>query len=88
MNHKMLTDRDLANDLIPKRLIPPTPEKFKDKAVQYVFDDEDEVTLTFKEVVEMITTARAVGPRMVPVMAMKSTVSQMVYPISNNKKPS
>lgn len=68
MNHKMLTDRDLANDLIPKRLIPPVPEKFKGKEVRYVFDDEDEVTLTFKEVVEMITTARGVGPRMVPVM--------------------
>lgn len=68
MNLQIVSDRDLANDLMPKRLLPPVPDKFKGKAVRYVYDDEDEVTLTFKEIAEMIATARNLGPRMVPVM--------------------
>lgn len=63
-----MNDVDLANHLMPKRLLPPVPDKFKGIEVHYVYDDEDEVTLTFKEVVEIIAAARNAGPRMIPVM--------------------
>lgn len=65
---KMKSDRDLANDLMPERLLPPVPEKFKGVKVRYVYDDEDEVTVTFKEIADMIAIARKVGPQMTPVM--------------------
>ena len=63
-----LSNEQLAQILIPKRFVPPTPEEFKDKNMVYVFDSEDKFELTYAELVEIIGKARQAGPRMIPVL--------------------
>ncbi|WP_336938954.1 hypothetical protein [Acinetobacter modestus] len=63
-----LTDQQLAQMLIPKRFVPPTPPEYQDKNMVYVFDSEDKFELTYDELVEIISKARQAGPRMIPVL--------------------
>lgn len=63
-----LSNEQLAQILIPKRFVPPTPEEFKDNNMIYVFDSEDKFELTYDELVEIISKARQAGPRMIPVL--------------------
>ena len=48
-----LTDEQLAQILIPKRFVPPTPPEHEGKNMVYVFDSEDKFELTYDELVEI-----------------------------------
>lgn len=63
-----LTDEQLAQLLIPKRFIPPTPKELIDKNMEYVFDSDDKFELTYDELVEIISKARLAGPKLIPVL--------------------
>lgn len=41
-----LTDEQLAQILIPKRFVPPTPVDLVGKKMEYVFDSDDKFELT------------------------------------------
>lgn len=47
MNFTRLTDDQLAQTLIPKRFVPPTPSKYEGKNMVYVFDSVDSFNLTY-----------------------------------------
>lgn len=63
-----LTDEQLAQILIPKRSIPPTPPEILSKNMEYVFDSDDKFELTYDELVEIISKARLAGPKLIPVL--------------------
>lgn len=63
-----LTDEQLAQILIPKRFIPPTPPELIDKNMEYAFDNDDKFELTYHELVEIISKARLAGPKLIPVL--------------------
>lgn len=63
-----LTDEQLAQILIPKRFIPPTPKELIDKNMEYVFDSDEKFELTYDELVEIISKARLAGPKLIPVL--------------------
>ncbi|MGE8560912.1 MAG: hypothetical protein ACN6NJ_08190 [Acinetobacter sp.] len=68
MNFTNLTDEQLTQTLIPKRLVPPIPPEFEGKNMVYVFDSEDSFNLTHDELVEMIGKARLAGSQLIPVI--------------------
>lgn len=68
MNFTRLTDEQLAQTLIPKRFVPPTPPKYEGKNMIYVFDSEDSFNLTYDELVEIISKARMMSPLMIPIL--------------------
>lgn len=63
-----LTDEQLAQLLIPKRFVPPTPPELIDKNMEYVFDSDDKFELTYDELVEIISKARLAGPKLIPIL--------------------
>lgn len=63
-----LTDEQLAQILIPKRFVPPTPADLVGKNMEYVFDSDDKFELTYDELVEIIRKARLAGPKLIPVL--------------------
>lgn len=63
-----LTDEQLAQILIPKRFVPPTPVDLVGKNMEYVFDSDDKFELTYDELVEIISKARLAGPKLIPVL--------------------
>lgn len=63
-----LTDEQLAQLLIPKRFVPPTPPEFVGKNMEYIFDSDDKFELTYDELVEIISKARLAGPKLIPVL--------------------
>ena len=63
-----LTAEQLAQILIPKRFVPPTPSELEGKDMFYVFDSEDKFELTYDELVEIISKARMAGPKLIPVL--------------------
>lgn len=63
-----LTDEQLAQILIPKRFIPPTPKELIDKNMEYVFDSDDKFELTYDELVEIISKSRLAGPKLIPLL--------------------
>lgn len=63
-----LTDEQLAQILIPKRFVPPTPVELVGKNMEYTFDSDDKFELTYDEVVEIISKARLAGPKLIPVL--------------------
>lgn len=58
----------MAQLLIPKCFFLPTLEELKDKNVEYVFDSEDKLELTYDELVEIIGEARLAEPKLIPVL--------------------
>ena len=67
-NIPVLTDEKLTQQLIPAHFIPETPDEPKDKNMIYIFDSDDSFNLTYDELVEIVSKARMVGPRMIPVL--------------------
>lgn len=63
-----LTDEQLAQLLIPKRFVPPTPAELVGKNMKYTFDSDDKFELTYDELVEIISKARLAGPKLIPVL--------------------
>ena len=63
-----LNDEQLAQPLIPKRFVPPTPAEYEGKNMVYVFDSEDKFELSYAELVEIISKARMAGPKLIPVL--------------------
>ncbi|WON79087.1 hypothetical protein OK024_08845 [Acinetobacter sp. UGAL515B_02] len=63
-----LTDEQLAQLLIPKRFVPPTPADLVGKNMGYVFDSDDKFELTYDELVEIISKARLARPKLIPVL--------------------
>ncbi|MDM1765706.1 MULTISPECIES: hypothetical protein [unclassified Acinetobacter] len=63
-----LTDKQLTQQLIPKRFAPPTPPEYEGKNMVYIFDSADSFNLTYDELVEIVSKARNMGPRMIPVL--------------------
>lgn len=67
-NIPVLTDEKLTQQLIPARFVPEIPDELKNKNVVYIFNSEDLFNLTYDELVEIVSKARMVGPRMIPVL--------------------
>ena len=63
-----LTNEKLTQELIPARFIPEIPPECEGKNVEYIFDSSDSFNLTYDELVEIVSKARNVGPRMIPVL--------------------
>ncbi|MGR2671845.1 hypothetical protein ACUXVT_11305 [Acinetobacter soli] len=63
-----LTDEQLAQILIPKRFVLPTPVDLVGKNMEYVFDSDDKFELTYDELVEIISKARLAGPKLIPIL--------------------
>ena len=63
-----LTNKQLAQMLIPKRFVPEKPPEIKDKNMVYVFGTDDKFELTYDELVEIIGKARLAGPQLTPVV--------------------
>lgn len=63
-----LTDEQLAQVLIPKRFVLPTPVDLVGKNMEYVFDSDDKFELTYDELVEIISKARLAGPKLIPIL--------------------
>lgn len=63
-----LTDEQLAQLLIPKRFVPPTPTELIGENMEYAFDSDDKFELTYDELVEIISKARLAGPKLIPIL--------------------